>query len=112
MPTQAPFADWRVLELSNGIAASYCGKMFADAGADVVKIESPQGDSIRGWSACTDGPAGALFGYLAAGKRSVVNHQQAEIAARHLSATPGFGSDELWTYEAGAKLRPACIPYM
>lgn len=37
----APFAHWRVLEFSNGLAVSYCGKMFADAGADVVKVESP-----------------------------------------------------------------------
>ncbi|HEY9304346.1 MAG TPA: CoA transferase, partial [Mycobacterium sp.] len=61
MAAEAPFADWRVLELCNGLAASYCGKMFADAGADVVKVESPQGDSLRGWSA--GGPPGALFGY-------------------------------------------------
>src|SRR5947209_64622 len=67
---QAPFEDWRVLELSNGIAAAYCGKMFADAGADVVKVESAQGDSLRSWSASPDGPPGALFGYLAAGKKS------------------------------------------
>ena len=79
MAAQAPFADWRVLELSNGIAVSYCAKMFADAGADVVKIESSQGDSLRGWS--TRGPAGALFGYLAAGKKSVVHRDEAEIAA-------------------------------
>jgi crotonobetainyl-CoA:carnitine CoA-transferase CaiB-like acyl-CoA transferase len=78
---RAPFADWRVLELSNGIAVSYCGKMFADAGADVVKIESAHGDSLRRWSARPDGPAGALFGYLAAAKRSVVNHHEAETAA-------------------------------
>ena len=71
MAARAPFADWRVLELSNGIAVSYCGKMFADAGAEVVKIESRQGDSLRRWSACPDGPSGALFGYLAAGKKSV-----------------------------------------
>jgi crotonobetainyl-CoA:carnitine CoA-transferase CaiB-like acyl-CoA transferase len=58
-----------VLELSNGIAVSYCAKMFADAGAEVVKIESPHGDSLRGYSA--GGPPGALFGYLAAGKKSV-----------------------------------------
>jgi crotonobetainyl-CoA:carnitine CoA-transferase CaiB-like acyl-CoA transferase len=76
---RAPFADWRVLELSNGIAVSYCGKMFADAGADVVKVESLQGDSLRGWSA--GGPAGALFGYLAAGKKSVTHHHQAEVTA-------------------------------
>ena len=81
MTAQPPFADWRVLELSNGISVSYCGKMFTDGGADVVKIESPQGDSLRRWSACADGPPGALFGYLAAGKRSVVTHEHAEIAA-------------------------------
>jgi crotonobetainyl-CoA:carnitine CoA-transferase CaiB-like acyl-CoA transferase len=74
---QAPFADWRVLELSNGIAVSYCAKMFADAGAEVVKIESPQGDSMRGWSA--GGPPGALFDYLAAGKKSVTD--PADVAA-------------------------------
>jgi crotonobetainyl-CoA:carnitine CoA-transferase CaiB-like acyl-CoA transferase len=75
---QAPFAGWRVLELSNGIAASYAGKMFADAGAEVVKLESPQGDALRAWSA--GGPPGALFGYLAAGKKSVVWHDRAEVA--------------------------------
>jgi crotonobetainyl-CoA:carnitine CoA-transferase CaiB-like acyl-CoA transferase len=65
-----------VLELSNGIAASYCGKMFADAGADVVKVESPQGDVVRGWSA--GGAPGALFDYLAAGKKSVTHHHRTE----------------------------------
>ncbi|HEV7578820.1 MAG TPA: CoA transferase, partial [Mycobacterium sp.] len=79
MAPQAPFTDWRVLELSNGIAASYSAKMFADAGAEVVKIESPQGDSMRGCSA--GGPSGALFGYLAAGKKSVIRRDDAEITA-------------------------------
>ena len=54
----APFAGWRIVELSSGIAASYCGKMFTDAGADVVKIEPPQGDPMRQWSA--GGAPGAL----------------------------------------------------
>ncbi len=81
---QEPFADWRVLEFSNGIAVSYCAKMFADAGADVVKVESPQGDLLRGWSAdgwSAEAPAGALFGYLGAGKKSVVCRDRAEITA-------------------------------
>lgn len=73
---QAPFADLRVCELANGIAVSYAGKMFADGGADVVKVESPRGDCVRGWSA--GGPSGALFGYLAAGKKSVVCDDHAE----------------------------------
>lgn len=68
-----------MLELSNGIAVSYCGKMFADAGADVVKIESARGDSVRARTA--GGPPGALFAYLAAGKKSVTDDGQPEIAA-------------------------------
>ncbi|WP_156686135.1 CaiB/BaiF CoA-transferase family protein [Mycobacterium sp. Marseille-P9652] len=79
MEAQAPFADWRVVELSNGIPVSYCGKMLADAGADVVKVESGRGDSMRCWSA--GGPPGALFAYLAAGKKSIVNRDEDEVAA-------------------------------
>ena len=84
----APFAAWRVVELSSGIAASYCGKMFADAGADVVKIEPPHGDPMRQWSAGV--AAGALFGFLAAGKRSVISDDgqvPALIAAADLVVT-------------------------
>lgn len=80
MPHQPPFTGWRVLELSNGIAAAYAGKMFADAGADVVKIESEQGDSLRWWSA-GGGPPGALFDYLAAGKKSVLDDARAALLA-------------------------------
>ncbi|QLL07680.1 CaiB/BaiF CoA-transferase family protein [Mycobacterium vicinigordonae] len=80
MAVEAPFAGWRVLELSNGIAAAYAAKMFTDAGADVVKVESAQGDRLRGWSA-GGGPPGALFGYLAAGKRSVLDRDESEVAA-------------------------------
>lgn len=68
-----------MLELSNGIAAAYAAKMFADAGAEVVKIESPQGDSMRTWSA-GGGRPGALFGYLAAGKKSVLGGDAALLA--------------------------------
>jgi crotonobetainyl-CoA:carnitine CoA-transferase CaiB-like acyl-CoA transferase len=76
MTGRAPFARVRVLEISAGIAGSYCGKMFADAGADVVKAEPAGGDPMRRWSASAAdipaGESGALFGYLNAGKRSVV----------------------------------------
>jgi crotonobetainyl-CoA:carnitine CoA-transferase CaiB-like acyl-CoA transferase len=77
---QVPFADWRVLELSSGIAVSYCGKMFVDAGAEVVKVEPPQADPMRRWSGAATGDGGALFGYLAASKRSVLNGDDTEIA--------------------------------
>ncbi|OBF63220.1 acyl-CoA hydratase [Mycobacterium sp. 852002-51971_SCH5477799-a] len=116
MGAEAPFADWRVLELCNGLAASYCGKMLRDAGADVVKIESPQGDSMRGWSA--GGPPGALFGYLAAGKKSVVNYGQAEIVSLLAGAdvivtdlTDGWTLDAITAHTAASAVVVAVTPF-
>ncbi|MGB6512431.1 MAG: CoA transferase [Mycobacterium sp.] len=70
-----PLDDVRVVEISDRIAGSYCGKLLVDAGAEVRKIESPQGDSLRRFSASgslvPDGTDSPLFGYLNAGKRSL-----------------------------------------
>lgn len=71
----SPFAGRQVLEITAGIAGAYCGKLFADAGADVVKCEPPDGDPLRRWSAtgAAVAPGGsALFQFLNGHKRSVV----------------------------------------
>ncbi len=63
----------RVVEHASAIAGPYAGKLFADAGAEVVKLEPPEGDPLRRGSA--PGPAtgdAGLFRYLNASKRSVV----------------------------------------
>ena len=40
----------RVIELGEGISAPFCGKLFSDYGATVVKIEPPRiGDVTRHW---------------------------------------------------------------
>jgi crotonobetainyl-CoA:carnitine CoA-transferase CaiB-like acyl-CoA transferase len=113
---EAPFADWRVLELSNGIAAAYAAKMFADAGAEVVKIESPQGDCLRNWSA--GGAAGALFGYLAADKKSVVCADHAEAATLLAGAdvvltdlTDGWTLDDITAHTGPAAVVVAVTPF-
>ncbi len=67
----------RVLDLSDDVAGAYCAKLFADAGAEIVKIEPPAGHRLRSWSLSgsigSDGDTdGALFRYLAANQRSVV----------------------------------------
>ncbi len=65
----------RVLDFSSEIAGPYCSKLFADAGADVIKVETPEGDRLRRWSATgadLGDQDGALFRYLNASKRSVV----------------------------------------
>jgi len=67
--------DLRVVDHSTGIAGPYCAKLFADAGADVIKLEAPGGDPLRAWSATGADPGeddGPLFRYLNASKRSVV----------------------------------------
>ena len=74
---QWPLFGLRVLDLSTEISGPYCTKLLTDAGADVIKLESPDGgDPLRRWSASgVDLPAaedGALFQFLNASKRSVV----------------------------------------
>ncbi len=79
---EPPLAGYTVVDLSTGIAGAYCTKLLADGGADVIKVESPQGDPLRGWSssgaAIPVGADGALFSYLAGSKHSVV--ADAELA--------------------------------
>src|SRR5262249_26046709 len=85
-----PLHELRVVEISNRIAGSYCGKLLVDAGAEVRKFEPPQGDSLRRVCATCppvpDGEASPLFSYLNAGKRSMTfapdsGRYRAELAA-------------------------------
>ncbi|WP_343601699.1 CoA transferase, partial [Mycobacterium sp.] len=61
-----PLRDVRVIEISDRVAGAYCGKLLVDAGADVRKIEPPQGDPLRRFSATgcllPDGTDSPLFG--------------------------------------------------
>lgn len=86
-----PLDKLHVLEISDRMAGSYCGKLLVDAGAHVRKIEPPQGDPLRTYSAsCAPVPEGApaapLYCYLNAGKQSLTlapdsQRYRAELAA-------------------------------
>lgn len=45
--TQGPLAGLRVLEMGSTVAGPFCGRLLADFGAEVVKIEDPAGDPVR-----------------------------------------------------------------
>ena len=61
----------RVLDFSTTIAGPYCGRMLADMGAEVVKIESVEGETMRIRPPVRNGFS-SLFGQLNAGKKSLV----------------------------------------
>jgi crotonobetainyl-CoA:carnitine CoA-transferase CaiB-like acyl-CoA transferase len=71
-----PLSGFTVVDLSTGIAGGYCTKIIADGGGQIIKVEPPEGDSLRSWSASgaeVDVDAGgALFSFLACSKHSVV----------------------------------------
>jgi crotonobetainyl-CoA:carnitine CoA-transferase CaiB-like acyl-CoA transferase len=65
-----PLEGVRVLDFSIMLAGPYCARLLADVGADVIKIEPPEGDDMRLRAPLRDGHS-AYFGQLNAGKRSL-----------------------------------------
>ena len=71
-----PLAGLRVVELARILAGPWAGQTLADLGADVIKVEAPEGDDTRRWGPPfidRDGtPVAAYFHSANRGKRSVV----------------------------------------
>ena len=65
-----PLEDLRVLDLSRVLAGPFAGRMLADLGADVVKVEPPDGDVTRLWGADIGGNPG-YYHQQNVGKRNI-----------------------------------------
>ena len=90
-----------MVDLSSGIAGAYCTRLLADGGAAVVKVEPPEGDALRRWTASgappADGRDAPLFGYLAGGKQSVVFGPDGERAAADLDELLDHAHAVVWS---------------
>jgi len=67
-----PLSGIVVLEVGHMLAGPYCGMLLADLGAEVIKIEPPEGDIARRVSPHSVGPHNAYFASLNRSKKSVV----------------------------------------
>ena len=83
-----PLAGIKVLELGTLIAGPFCARMLAEFGAEVIKIESPDGgDPIRQWRILKDGTS-LWWSVQARNKKSVtlnLKHAKAQQIARRLA---------------------------
>ena len=67
-----PLYGLRVLDLTNTLMGPYATQILADMGAEVVKVESPGGDPVRGLGPCRNPGMGAIFLQVNRGKRSLM----------------------------------------
>jgi crotonobetainyl-CoA:carnitine CoA-transferase CaiB-like acyl-CoA transferase len=66
------FEDLKIVELGQGASAAFCTKLFADLGAEVIKVEPPEGDILRRRPPFANDEPGpersGLFAYVNTGK--------------------------------------------
>ena len=84
------FAGVRVLDFSTTIAGPHCARMLADMGAEVIKIESAQGETMRTRPPLRN-DCSTTFGQLNVGKKSLVldlkSEQGREVVRKLIAST-------------------------
>lgn len=116
-----PLAGTRVIDFTRAVAGPFAGRLLADLGADVVKIESVSGDLARALTPVGDHGFSAMFNHANAGKRSIVldlrSAQGLEIVRTLIASadivvenfTPGVMAQMTLGYEQLRELNPAII---
>ncbi len=91
--------DIRVVDLSGSIATAYCGKLFADYGAEVINLESANGFPTRLLEPLMPDGSSAMHAYLSTNKLSVdrteLSDRQIEKLVRNADLVLDDGSSEV-----------------
>lgn len=95
-----PLEGIRVLDLSRVVAGPFAGRMLSDLGADVVKVEPPDGDVSRFWGEERNGITG-FFQQQNAGKRNVCIDMRAEGSVSLVASLATASDIVLENYRAG-----------
>jgi crotonobetainyl-CoA:carnitine CoA-transferase CaiB-like acyl-CoA transferase len=116
-----PLSGLRVLELARILAGPWAGQVLADLGADVVKVEEPDGGDRLRREPPSAGATSALFHALNRGKRSVALSLKSRVGAEALRALvrradvlvesfrPGVLEQLGFGYEALRELNPRLV---
>lgn len=121
---RGPLDGIRVLDLT-GPAGNYCGKMFADLGADVILVEAPGGSALRREGPFAGGmvniEASLAFAYMNTSKRGItldLGHKEGQEILRALAGTadlllvterPGEMAHRGLDHDALARLKPSLV---
>jgi CoA:oxalate CoA-transferase len=95
-----PLEGVRVLDLSRVVAGPFAGRMLSDLGADVVKVEPPDGDLSRFWGEERNGVTG-FYQQQNAGKRNVCVDMRADGAVELIVRLTAVADIVLENYRAG-----------
>ncbi len=94
-----PLEGVRVVEFCHVAAGPFCAMLLADFGADVIKVEPPEGDGMRQWPPITQGYS-ENFASINRGKRSVALDLK-DPADRDLARAAGARQPTCWSRTTG-----------
>jgi crotonobetainyl-CoA:carnitine CoA-transferase CaiB-like acyl-CoA transferase len=99
-----PLEGLLVVALEQAVAAPFCTRRLADAGARVIKVERAEGDFARGYDHAVHGES-AYFVWLNSGKESIVLDLKGAADARVLAAIIGSADVFVQNLAPGAAAR-------
>jgi len=94
-----PLSGVKVLDLTRVLSGPFCTALLGDMGADIIKVEAPEGDSVRGQGAGRDGLSW-YFAQFNRNKRSIkLDLRKPEAKAVLADPAVETGPDRQWLYD-------------